>query len=114
MVNKLCRIYATSLLTSGDANSIKIASEVLTCSSLVLNTHAVEYERSVQLVLSAAKEYFNSASSLTDPALEHARGCLTLIKDGNPEVQQELDLIAALSLLDGFKINILPIQVTPV
>ncbi|XP_049879831.1 NBAS subunit of NRZ tethering complex-like isoform X2 [Pectinophora gossypiella] len=105
-------IYASSLLTSGDASSIKLAAEVLTCEADTRRvSHLVNYRRSVDLVSNAAKEYFNSASSLTDPALELARCCLTLIKDGNPEIQQELDLIAALQILSAFDLGILPIQV---
>ncbi|RVE47807.1 hypothetical protein evm_007562 [Chilo suppressalis] len=105
-------IYASSLLTSGDANSIKLASEVLTCSDTARRgSSLVPYNLSVSLVSAAAKEYFNSASALNDPALELAKCCLTLVKDGNPAVQEELDLIAALQLLSAFDLTILPIQV---
>lgn len=117
-------IYALSLLTSGVASSIKLASEVLTCemsgrsgsgsgggSGSGSGPHLVTYARSVELVLNAAKEYFNSASTLNDPALELARCCLSLIKDGNPEIQRELDLIAALQILSAFDLPLLPIQV---
>ncbi|KAM3960846.1 LOW QUALITY PROTEIN: NBAS subunit of NRZ tethering complex [Aphomia sociella] len=101
-------IYTSSLLTSGDANSIKLALEEGGAGG---GAGGVSGARCVQLVSSAAKEYFNSASSLTDPALELARCCLTLIKDGNEEIQQELDLIAALQILSAFGLTILPIQV---
>ncbi|XP_026731752.1 neuroblastoma-amplified sequence-like isoform X2 [Trichoplusia ni] len=106
-------IYASALLTSGDIPSIKLASEVLTCTADGRrNSQLVNYERSVALVSAAAKEYFNSAGSLNDPALEMAKCCLTLIKDDNKEVQKELDLILALQLLHSFGVtNLLPIQV---
>lgn len=38
------------------------------------------------------------------------RACLQLISDCPPAVQEELDLIDALSLLDDFGVNILPLQ----
>ncbi|CAB3239577.1 unnamed protein product [Arctia plantaginis] len=106
-------IYASSLLTSGDAASIRLAGDVLTCTSdgRPRNSQMVNYARSVQIVSNAAKEYFNSASSLNDPALELAKCCLTLIKDGNLEIQLELDLINALQILAAFGLSLLPIQV---
>ncbi|XP_026319557.1 neuroblastoma-amplified sequence-like [Hyposmocoma kahamanoa] len=105
-------IYASALLTSGDIPSIKLASEVLTCEAGVRrNSHLVSYNRSVDLVSQASREYFNSASSLTDPALEIAKACLTLIKDGNQHIQEELDLIAALPILLTFQLDVIPIQV---
>ncbi|XP_037298727.1 neuroblastoma-amplified sequence isoform X2 [Manduca sexta] len=105
-------IYASALLTSGVASSIKLAGEVLMCEQGVRRSNQlVNYERSVELVSNAAKEYFNSASALDDPTLELARCCLSLIKDGNPEIQKEMDLISALHLLSSFNLTLLPIQV---
>lgn len=79
-------MYVSSLLTSGDAASIRLAADVLAVSAearaplpahphpaLLPARYRVDYARSVELVSNAAKEYFNSASSLTDPALELAR-----------------------------------------
>ncbi|XP_075977524.1 NBAS subunit of NRZ tethering complex-like [Anticarsia gemmatalis] len=110
---KCYEIYASSLLTSGDAASIRLAGEVLTCSleARPRNSQLVNYARSIEIVSNASKEYFNSASTLTDPALELAKCCLTLIKDGNQEIQLELDLIFALQILGTFGLTILPIQV---
>ncbi|CAH2102970.1 unnamed protein product [Euphydryas editha] len=108
-------IYVLSLLTSGDPASIRLAADVLTVSPAARAVNnskfKIDYKRSVELVSSAAKEYFNSASSLTDPALEIAKCCLSLIEDGNKEIEQELDLIAALPILNAFNLIILPIQV---
>ena len=39
------------------------------------------------------------------------RTCLSLFPIPGPEVQQELNLIASLSLLDDFHVNMLPVQV---
>ncbi|KAG7310865.1 hypothetical protein JYU34_003696 [Plutella xylostella] len=113
---KVCyEIYGLALLTSGDAASIKLAANVLTCDANVLrrgnNRHKVKYETTVELIIKAAREYFNSASSLTDPALDLAKCCLMLIQDGNPQIQEELDLIDSLQILSSFNVPILPIQV---
>ncbi|XP_045779272.1 neuroblastoma-amplified sequence-like isoform X2 [Maniola jurtina] len=108
-------IYVSALLTSGEASSIRLASDVLTVSPTLRlppnSPYKIDYRRSVELVSNAAKEYFNSASSLTDPALELAKCCLMLIEDGNKEIEQELDLISALPILAAFNLSILPIQV---
>ncbi|XP_059058366.1 NBAS subunit of NRZ tethering complex-like [Achroia grisella] len=96
-------IYASSLLTSGDAASIRLAVEVVTSGPGAAGR--------VSLVTAAAREYFNSADSLADPALDLARCCLTLIKEDNEEIEQELDLISALQILNEFGLSIIPIQV---
>ncbi|XP_028160946.1 neuroblastoma-amplified sequence-like [Ostrinia furnacalis] len=110
--DEVYEIYASALLSSGDTNSIKLASDVLTCSpNARRGAHNVPYARSVHLVTIAAREYFNSASSLNDTALEAPRCCLQLIQEGNPEIEEELDLIASLQILSAFDLNLLPIQV---
>uniref|UniRef100_A0A8C4GW67 NBAS subunit of NRZ tethering complex n=1 Tax=Dicentrarchus labrax TaxID=13489 RepID=A0A8C4GW67_DICLA len=71
----------------------------------------VAYENSVELVLAAAREYFNSSTTLTDPCMGLARTCLQLITDCPLAIQDELDLINALSQLEDFSVSILPLQV---
>lgn len=66
--------------------------------------------RGTELVLDAAKEYFNSSADLSDKVMDLARECLNLIEDRSPALQEEFDLIAALALLDDFGISILPLQ----
>ncbi|KAJ8735252.1 hypothetical protein PYW07_006872 [Mythimna separata] len=110
--DKCYEIYALALLTSGDAPSIRLASEVLTTSAEQRRgTTQVSYYTSVALVMAAAQEYFNSANSLVDPALELAKCCLLLIKDDNIEIQQELDLLNALPILHSFNVGVVPVQV---
>ncbi|XP_068626445.1 NBAS subunit of NRZ tethering complex-like isoform X2 [Battus philenor] len=105
-------IYASALLASGDAASIRYAAAVLSCARAhVKPPPALDYQRSVELILDVSKEYFNSASCLTEPALDLAKSCLSLIEDENEEIQQELDLITALPLFSSFKLTIIPIQV---
>ncbi|CAH1639382.1 unnamed protein product [Spodoptera littoralis] len=86
--DKCYEIYALALLTSGDAGSIKLARSVLTCSPLE-RAAQVPHPASVALVSAAATEYFNSANSLVDPALE-------LAKEG-----QVLQLAAARAMAGG-------------
>uniref|UniRef100_G3PAX7 NBAS subunit of NRZ tethering complex n=1 Tax=Gasterosteus aculeatus aculeatus TaxID=481459 RepID=G3PAX7_GASAC len=71
----------------------------------------VAYDNSLELVLAAAREYFNSSTTLTDPCMGLARSCLQLITDCPPAVQEELDLISALVQLEDFSVSILPLQV---
>ena len=71
----------------------------------------VTYARAVELVLSAASEYFNSSANLADSNMDLARACLRLIKHKDAAVSRELDLIEALALLDGFGVKVLPLQV---
>ncbi|XP_013176850.1 PREDICTED: neuroblastoma-amplified sequence-like [Papilio xuthus] len=105
-------IYSSALLASGEAASVRLAASALTCARAQPRPPpALPYLRSVQLVIDSSKEYFNSASSLTDPALELAKCCLSLIEDENEDIKKELDLISSLSLLNSFGLTILPIQV---
>uniref|UniRef100_A0A671WBV7 NBAS subunit of NRZ tethering complex n=1 Tax=Sparus aurata TaxID=8175 RepID=A0A671WBV7_SPAAU len=98
--------------------------ESLLCSSRVENVRLnlphrftlappieVSYDNSVELVLAAAREYFNSSTTLTDPCMSLARTCLQLITDCPVVIQDELDLISALSQLEDFGVSILPLQV---
>ncbi|CAG9580984.1 unnamed protein product [Danaus chrysippus] len=104
--------YASALLTCGSEEGIRLGPSVLSVSGARGSPRRqVGPARTVQLVMDAAKEYFNSASSLTDPALELAKCCLLLIEDSNKDIEQELDLIAALPLLSAFNLTLLPIQV---
>lgn len=70
----------------------------------------IKCTRGTELVLDAAKEYFNSSADLSDKVMDLARECLNLIEDRSPALQEEFDLIAALALLDDFGISILPLQ----
>lgn len=70
----------------------------------------VKCTRGTELVLDAAKEYFNSSADLSDKVMDLARECLNVIEDRSPALQEEFDLIAALALLDDFGISILPLQ----
>uniref|UniRef100_A0AAY4BPR4 Sec39 domain-containing protein n=1 Tax=Denticeps clupeoides TaxID=299321 RepID=A0AAY4BPR4_9TELE len=120
---KVCNeIFTESLLCSGRQDNIRLAGQLMHCSAVSQDTpisvsfrgkgHArVSYQRSVELVLEAAREYFNSSTTVRDPCMALAGTCLQLISDCPQHVQEELDLISAVSQLEEFNVKILPLQV---
>eukprot|EP00057_Strongylocentrotus_purpuratus_P023613 XP_011678087.1 PREDICTED: neuroblastoma-amplified sequence [Strongylocentrotus purpuratus] len=75
-------IFTESLLGSGSIANIRLAGEKLTktrpegsvlARSSVKAASLIPYERSIDLVLSAAREYFNSSADLMDTTMELAR-----------------------------------------
>ncbi|XP_057318854.1 NBAS subunit of NRZ tethering complex-like [Microplitis mediator] len=94
-----------------------IKTNIQNCKSLIetkKSEHSllkVSYDKTVDLVLKASREYFNSSKSLHDSNMELARACIHLIEDENPLIQEEYDLINSLQILNEFNINILPLQV---
>ncbi|CAN9507428.1 unnamed protein product [Ophioblennius macclurei] len=117
------QVFVESLLCSSRVENIRLAGQLMHCSAVSQDVPVslsfrgkgyamkVAYDSSVHLVLAAAREYFNSSTALTDPCMGLARACLQLITDCPPAVQEELDLINALSQLDDFGVNVLPLQV---
>ncbi|XP_011879378.1 PREDICTED: neuroblastoma-amplified sequence-like isoform X2 [Vollenhovia emeryi] len=71
----------------------------------------VSYEKAIDLILEASKEYFNGSRTLTDPHMELAKTCLDLIEDDNVKIKEEYDLIRSLQILSEFNVDILPLQV---
>ncbi|XP_020497698.2 NBAS subunit of NRZ tethering complex [Labrus bergylta] len=117
------QVFVESLLCSSRVENVRLAGQLMHCSKDNQDVAAsasfrgkgyalkVAYDNSVELVLAAAREYFNSSTTLTDPCMGLARACLQLIMDCPPAIQDELDLISALSQLGDFSVNILPLQV---
>lgn len=116
------QVFVESLLCSSREENVRLAGQLMHCSGVSEDTPVsvslrgkahtrVSYSRSVELVLAAAREYFNSSATLSDPCMSLARSCLQLITDCPPLVQEELDLISALSRLEQFGVKILPLQV---
>uniref|UniRef100_H2UU11 NBAS subunit of NRZ tethering complex n=1 Tax=Takifugu rubripes TaxID=31033 RepID=H2UU11_TAKRU len=117
------QVFVESLLCSSRAENIRLAGQLMHCSKVSEEVPVslsfrgkgcalkVAYDSSVELVLAAAREYFNSSTTLTDPCMGLARACLQLITDCPRPVQDELDLISALSQLEDFNVSILPLQV---
>ncbi|KAM3602383.1 uncharacterized protein V6R79_003119 [Siganus canaliculatus] len=121
---KTChQVFVESLLCSSRVENVRLTGQLMHCSKASQDIPVslsfrgkgyavkVAYENSVELVLAAAREYFNSSTTLTDPCMGLARACLQLITDCPPAIQDELDLISALSQLEDFNVNILPLQV---
>nr|XP_060503222.1 NBAS subunit of NRZ tethering complex [Panthera onca] len=115
-------IFTESLLCSSRLENIHLAGHMMRCSACSVNPPAsaarkgktqcrVSYERSIDLVLAASREYFNASTSLTDSCMDLARCCLQLITDRPVAIQEELDLIQALGCLEEFGVKILPLQV---
>ncbi|KAM4522694.1 NBAS subunit of NRZ tethering complex isoform 2-T2 [Odontesthes bonariensis] len=117
------QVFVESLLCSSRVENIRLAGQLMHCSKVSQDVpvslsfrgksyaRRVGYDKSVELVLAAAREYFNSSTALTDPCMGLARACLQLITDCPPAIQEELDLISALSQLEDFSVRILPLQV---
>nr|DBA25758.1 TPA: hypothetical protein GDO54_010108 [Pyxicephalus adspersus] len=115
-------IFAESLLCSGRQENIQLAGHMMHCNATSVDLpvsisskgnvlYRVSYEKSVELVLAASREYFNSSATLTDNCMDLARSCLQLITDCPDSIQEELDLIRSLSYLEEFGVKILPLQV---
>ncbi|XP_030700432.2 NBAS subunit of NRZ tethering complex isoform X2 [Globicephala melas] len=115
-------IFTESLLCSSRLENIHLAGQMMHCSACSVNPptsvahkgktqYRVSYEKSIDLVLAASREYFNSSTNLTDSCMDLARCCLQLITDRPAAIQEELDLIQALGCLEEFGVKILPLQV---
>lgn len=115
-------IFVEALLCSGKLEIIGLAARMMECNSSNMPTSPIglsylihhkklDYARAVKLVLAAAREYFNSSETPSDPCMNLARECLHLIEDTPPPIEEELDLISSLPLLQEFSINILPLKV---
>ncbi|TKS75992.1 Neuroblastoma-amplified sequence [Collichthys lucidus] len=116
------QVFVESLLCSSSVENVRLAGQLMHCSKVSQDVPVslsfrgksyalkVAYDNSVELVLAAAREYFNSSTTLTDPCMGLARACLQLITDCPLAVQDELDLISALGQLEHFSVSILPLQ----
>ncbi|KAK0092818.1 hypothetical protein PV326_000527 [Microctonus aethiopoides] len=71
----------------------------------------VSYDKAVELILQASRDYFNTSRSLNDSNMELSKACLNLIEDENSLIQMEFELIYSLQILNEFNIDILPMQV---
>ncbi|XP_077593113.1 NBAS subunit of NRZ tethering complex isoform X2 [Stigmatopora nigra] len=117
------QIFVESLLCSSRVENVRLAGQLMRRSqgghdgpaspSFLGKGPPVEvaYDKSVELVLAAAREYFNSSTAPADPCMALGRCCLQLISERPPAVREELDLIDAVALLGDFGVNILPLQV---
>uniref|UniRef100_A0A672QJL0 Neuroblastoma-amplified sequence n=1 Tax=Sinocyclocheilus grahami TaxID=75366 RepID=A0A672QJL0_SINGR len=81
---RLTRHTGRNLLCSGREENVRLAGQLMHCSAVSEDTpvsvsfrgkaHSrVSYSHSVELVLAAAREYFNSSATLSDPCMNLAR-----------------------------------------
>ena len=63
------------------------------------------------VVLEAAREYFDSATSARDPTLERAAECLRVLPLPSDEIAAELRLLQAMKMLDAYGCTLTPLQV---
>ncbi|KAG1649688.1 Neuroblastoma-amplified sequence [Nymphon striatum] len=117
------QIFTESLLCSGNKANINLAGNLINTSQSKtkppimsklnnpLYYKRVDYQDGINLIISAAQEYFNSASDLLDSCMELSRSCLQLIEDREESIQEELDLISSLGILNNFNVHVLPVQV---
>lgn len=66
--NDCLQIYTESLICSGSIDNILLATETLTLnsSSHITNTYQLSYSVSLEVIVKAAQEYFNSAAGPKD------------------------------------------------
>jgi hypothetical protein len=108
------KIYTHSLMCSGSIDNIQLATELLTLDEDANPTNDnLSFDDSLDVIVSAAQEYFNSATGPKDEEIELAKLSLSLVKDFPlpPQVISEKNLVYSLDILAEFNINILPIHV---
>ena len=72
----LFQILVEGLLCSGKFHGIQLAGTLIQCRADESNTFSknhLSYPKSVELVLAAAREYFDSAATMADAAMDFAR-----------------------------------------
>ncbi|XP_032685175.1 neuroblastoma-amplified sequence-like isoform X2 [Odontomachus brunneus] len=104
-------IYVSARLVSGIKSIIQNCTTLIETKRNEKSTVRVAYERAVNLILEATKEYFNGSKALNDPNMELAKACLLLIGDDNAKIKEEYDLIKSLQILNEFNVDMLPLQV---
>ncbi|CAG0881085.1 unnamed protein product [Cyprideis torosa] len=110
---EVTELWARALLNSGCLENIRAARDVISPSPGVSSTsrYLIPFSRSVELVLDAAREYFNSCANYLEPEMNLARCCLELIDEPYPEIEDEKCLIDSLPCLVERGLFILPIKV---
>ncbi|KAI1287467.1 Neuroblastoma-amplified sequence [Halotydeus destructor] len=99
-------IAVKTLLSTNKREDIALASKFMS---------QLSTEDQARVVLEAAQNHLNAASSVSDELIQLAKECLLLItskdKETRDKVEEELDFIAALAMLDNdFDFKMLPVQ----
>ncbi|PAA68002.1 hypothetical protein BOX15_Mlig011711g3, partial [Macrostomum lignano] len=105
------RLLLQCMLSAGQIGLIKsaIAHLELEPGRVPSRRPHVPYMDSVQLITSAAIDYFNSAASATDPTIALAKRCLAYLPATESAVRKELALIEALVALEDLAVPVLPV-----
>eukprot|EP00731_Ephydatia_muelleri_P015818 Em0009g242a len=93
---------ASQLLTSSLQTPSRSESQTSKATPPSGFSYQLPYDKSVELVVYAAREYFNSAANYRDRDMSLAKSCLALIKDCPAAIQSELNLFSSLEIVEGF------------
>ena len=120
--NTCYSLFSQTLMSSQCEDGIKLAASLLTLHTSGLGRptndtyvsdtwkSCLSHEESINVVLHASQQYFNASTHFMDKQMQLARTCLQLVQPPIEMLQEELNLIAILSLLDDFKFDLLPAQ----
>ncbi|EZA57952.1 Neuroblastoma-amplified sequence [Ooceraea biroi] len=111
VVETCFEICVSARLVSGIKSTIQSCGSLIETKKNEKSLLKVSYEKAIDLILEATKEYFNGSKTLTDPNIELAKACLHLIEDDNVNIKEEYDLIKSLQILHEFNVDALPLQV---
>ncbi|KAF7993079.1 hypothetical protein HCN44_005860 [Aphidius gifuensis] len=104
-------IYLWTKLSSGIKLNIQSCKTLIETKKNEKSLLKVSYNKAVDLILEATREYFDTCKNSNDVNMELAKNCLHLIDDDNLLIKKEYDLINSLQILEEFNINILPLHV---
>ena len=71
----------------------------------------IPFERSKELIMQAAEEYFNSSENFSDPSLQLSSYCLGLISVNDEQIQREKDLLPAIEIMADYGLDMPPLQI---
>lgn len=98
------QIFTESLLCSSRLENIQLAGQMMHCAASPVPAataaaakgrapYRVSYQKSVDLVLAASREYFNSSTNLTDSCMGLARWVHALILPASNSAPGEVDTV---------------------
>ena len=96
-IQKIFYMFCESLLSSGSAQNIELAGDVLKT--------MMEPEDQVALVVTAWTHYFSTSANLNDPHIDLAHQCLGLVRADCKEISECVDLISSLKSLTDFGLS---------
>ena len=116
-------MLAEALLCNGTITDINLAAQLLDIPSAQRRSlkdspsiikrsfsYKLSQKESNELVLSAVKEYINSAAHCKDKEMDLAKECLQLLGSSSREAVAEANFIKALELLKSLGVEALPLK----